>query len=360
MRLFSVCSEAWRSILSGSSRCVLAILSITILVAGSSFFEISTSSDILHQAYQYRNAGGNIMVLNATGGVDGQACERLSNLNDVQASGAIRESDQLLASALPGTKIPSYTVTPSFMHVLRAKQNTGVQGVFVSNELAKTLGLRVGDKLALSDGRQTRIRGTYRYPDDGRTPGYSYAVLSPVISTGTFDACWVSIWPQTGRTENAIWSALTPAAKSDRDSSITLEQLNSSLGRSFDGQSIYRKRSTAFLPIMAACTGAVLGYAMVRIRRLEIVSALHCGVLKPALTLQICVESFIIVAVSATISGSMSYLATMRYVSGTDRWQVLFTALCPALTAYSSYVLGALACTLAVREKHLFVYFKKR
>lgn len=274
MRLFSVCSEAWRSILSGSSRCVLAILSITILVSGSSFFEISTSSDILHQADQYRNAGGNIMVLNASGGVNGQACERLSNLNGVQASGAIRESDQLMASALPDTKIPSYTVTPSFMHVLRAKQNTGVQGVFVSNELTKTLGLRVGDKLALSDGRQTRIRGTYRYPDDGRAPGYSYAVLSPVISTGTFDACWVSVWPQTSRIENAIWSALTPAAKSDKDSSITLEQLNSSLGRSFDGQSIYRKRPTAFLPIMAACTGAVLGYAMVRIRRLEIASAL--------------------------------------------------------------------------------------
>ena len=198
------------------------------------------------------------MVLNASGGVNGQACERLSNLNGVQASGAIRESDQLMASALPDTKIPSYTVTPSFMHVLRAKQNTGVQGVFVSNELTKTLGLRVGDKLALSDGRQTRIRGTYRYPDDGRTPGYSYAVLSPVISTGTFDACWVSVWPQTSRIENAIWSALTPAAKSDKDSSITLEQLNSSLGRSFDGQSIYRKRPTAFLPIMAACTGAVM------------------------------------------------------------------------------------------------------
>lgn len=360
MRLSSICSEAWRGILSGSSRCVLAMLSITILVAGSSFFEISTSSGILRQARQYRNAGDNIMVLSATGGVDGQACERLSDLNDVQASGAIRESDQLTASALPDTKIPSYAVTPGFARVLRAKQDNSVQGVFASRELAKTFGLQAGDKLSLSDGRQTRIRGIYRYPDDGRTPGYSYAVLSPVASTGTFDACWVSMWPQTSQTEDAIWSALTPTAKSDKDSTITLGQLNSSLGRSFDGQSIYRKRSTAFLPIMDACIGTALGYAIVRIRRLEIASALHCGVPKPALIVQICIEALIIVAVSATISGSMSYLAVIRYISGTDRWQVLFNALCPALTSYSSYVLGALACALAVREKHLFTYFKER
>lgn len=360
MRLFSICSEAWRSISSGSSRCVLAILSITILITGSSLFEISTSSSILRQARQYRNAGGNIMVLNATGGVDGQACERLSKLNDVQASGAIRESDQLTASALPDTKIPSYAVTPGFARVLHATQNDKVQGIFVSKELAKTFGLHEGDNLALRDGSQTRIRGIYRYPDDGRTPGYSYAVLSPMPSTGTFDACWVSIWPQTSQTEDMIWSALTPAAKSDKDSSITLGQLNSSLGSSFDGQAMYRHRSTAFLPIAAACAGAILGYALVHVRRLEIASALHCGVSKPALMLQICIESLIIISVSSAISVPISYLAATEYVSKTDRLQVLFNASLPILTAYPAYALGALGCALAIKEKHLFAYFKER
>lgn len=123
MKLSSICSEAWRNILNGSSHCVLAILVLTFLTVGSSSFEILTSANILRQASQYKASGGNIMVLSAEGGVDGQACEHLSELNDVQASGAIRESDQLIASALPDTKIPSYTVTAGFAQVLHAREH---------------------------------------------------------------------------------------------------------------------------------------------------------------------------------------------------------------------------------------------
>ncbi|MBW3095268.1 hypothetical protein KIH75_07965 [Bifidobacterium sp. 64T4] len=360
MRLSSVCSEAWRSILSGSSHCVLTILALTLLVVGSSSFEISTSSNILHQASQYKASGGNIMVLNAEGGVDGQACERLSELNDVQASGAIKESEQLIASALPDTKIPGYAVTPGFARVLHAKEQDESQGVLVPNELAKTLGLRAGSTLALKDGRQAYVRGTYAYPNDGRTPGYSYAVLSPTAPSGTFDSCWVSVWPQTDSAENAIWSALTPSAKSDKDSSITLGQLNSSLGERFNGQSLYRDRSTAFLPAAAACMGAALGYAVTRSRRLELASALHCGISKPALLLQICLESGIVIMVSAAISVPISFAEVTQCIDGIDRQQVLLTALCPILTGCASLLLGAEVGAFAIKENHLFMFFKER
>lgn len=360
MRLSSVCSEAWRSILSGSSHCVLAILTLTVLVVGASSFEISASSNILHQANQYKASGGNIMVLNAEGGVNGQSCEDLSKLNDVQASGAIKESEQLIASALPDTKIPGYAVTPGFARVLRAKEHAELRGVLVSNELAKTLGLQVGSELALKDGRHAHVRGIYAYPDDGRTPGYSYALLSPTTPTGTFDSCWVSVWPQTDSVENAIWTALTPSAKSDKDSSITLGQLNSSLGETFNGQSLYRTRTSQVLPAVAACMGFVLGYAVTRSRRLELASALHCGVSKPALLLQICIESCIVITVSAAISVPISFAEVTQCIDGIDRQQVLLSALCPILTGYASLLLGAEAGTLAIRENNLFMFFKER
>lgn len=360
MKLSSICSEAWRNILNGSSHCILAILVLTFLTVGSSSFEILTSANILRQASQYKASGGNIMVLSAEGGVDGQACEHLSELNDVQASGAIRESDQLIASALPDTKIPGYTVTAGFTQVLHAREHTESQGVLISDELAKTLGLQAGNELALKDGRHARIRGTYAYPDDGRTPGYSYAILSPTASAGTFDSCWVSVWPQTDSTQSAIWSVLTPSAKSDKNSSITLGQLNSSLGTIFDGQSLYRARTSKMLPAMAACVGFALGYAIIRIRRLGIASALHCGVSKVALLLQICIESLLIILIAAVITISLADMAVIQYIDAIDRQQVLLAALCPSITGCASYFLGTLACTLVIKERHLFIFFKER
>lgn len=114
------------------------------------------------------------------------------------------------------------------------------------------------------------------------------------------------------------------------------------------------------LPAMAACVGFALGYAIIRIRRLGIASALHCGVSKVALLLQICIESLLISLIAAVITISLADMAVIQYIDAIDRQQVLLAALCPSITGCASYFLGTLACTLVIKERHLFIFFKER
>lgn len=360
MKFTTVLSEAWRNTISGTA-CFMAVLSaLAVLAAAGAVAEFKTSSDILNQAAQYQASGGNVLILNAKDGIDGKSCEQLSSLNSVQASGATRDTVALVVSALPDTQIPSYEVTSGFSKVLQSKRDKTVQGLVVSKELATTLNLSIGNKLSLKDGRQSLIKGIYEYPDDGRTPGYSYAALEETPAQGTFDACWVSMWPQSSQVQDAIWSALTPSAKSDSDNSITISQLNSTQSETFDGRSLYRSRFTAYLPAIFACVGLLLGSVFIWSRRLEIASALHCGVRKSAVVLQTCFEVVIAISLSVCLVLPIVYILGLSLIAAADFRNVFIAALQPACTLWAACLLGEVVMAVSIQEKHLFTYFKER
>ena len=100
-------------------------------------------------------------------------------------------------AALPDTTTPLYQITPGLAKLLDTKQDPNTTGLIASQQVAETLGTSTGGTIGLADGRTARVKGIYQYPDDGRTPGYAYALMEETPATGTFDACWAKTWPQT-------------------------------------------------------------------------------------------------------------------------------------------------------------------
>lgn len=208
MKATAVISEAWRSITSGAARLAPAVLALALTAAGMGVMDIAAGSTILDQASAYRQSGADILVLNAPDGIDAASCERLTSLTNVQAAGAIRTTDPLTLAALPDTTTPLYQITPGLAKLLDTKQDPNTTGLIASQQVAETLGTSTGGTIGLADGRTARVKGIYQYPDDGRTPGYAYALMEETPATGTFDACWAKTWPQTDRTRNVCFVKL--------------------------------------------------------------------------------------------------------------------------------------------------------
>ena len=332
MKATAVISEAWRSITSGAARLAPAVLALALTAAGMGVMDIAAGSTILDQASAYRQSGADILVLNAPDGIDAASCERLTSLTNVQAAGAIRTTDPLTLAALPDTTTPLYQITPGLAKLLDTKQDPNTTGLIASQQVAETLGTSTGGTIGLADGRTARVKGIYQYPDDGRTPGYAYALMEETPATGTFDACWAKTWPQTDRTRNALWSTLTPNAKTTGDDAPTLGQLNTTKGDGFDGQTLYRQRSTRILPACGALIALTIGYLLIRGRRLEIASALHCGVPKPALATQIIIETGITILLATAISLPIDMTAARLLIDTTDRTAITLNAIQTTIT----------------------------
>lgn len=179
-------------------------------------------------------------------------------------------------------------------------------------------------------------------------------------ATGTFDACWAKTWPQTDRTRNALWSTLTPNAKTTGDDAPTLGQLNTTKGDGFDGQTLYRQRSTRVLPACGALIALAIGYLLIRGRRLEIASALHCGVPKPALATQIIIETGITILLATAISLPIDMTAARLLIDTTDRTAITLNAIQTTITTNTAYLLATTITALHIKERHLFTYFKER
>lgn len=360
MKATAVISEAWRSITSGAARLAPAVLALALTAAGMGVMDIAAGSTILDQASAYRQSGADILVLNAPDGIDAASCERLTSLTNVQAAGAIRTTDPLTLAALPDTTTPLYQITPGLAKLLDTKQDPNTTGLIASQQVAETLGTSTGGTIGLADGRTARVKGIYQYPDDGRTPGYAYALMEETPATGTFDACWAKTWPQTDRTRNALWSTLTPNAKTTGDDAPTLGQLNTIKGDGFDGQTLYRQRSTRILPACGALIALAIGYLLIRGRRLEIASALHCGVPKPALATQIIIETGITILLATAISLPIDMTAARLLIDTTDRTAITLNAIQTTITTNTAYLLATTITALHIKERHLFTYFKER
>ena len=272
----------------------------------------------------------------------------------------INTTDPLTLAALPDTTTPLYQITPGLAKLLDTKQDPNTTGLIASQQVAETLGTSTGGTIGLADGRTARVKGIYQYPDDGRTPGYAYALMEETPATGTFDACWAKTWPQTDRTRNALWSTLTPNAKTTGDDAPTLGQLNTTKGDGFDGQTLYRQRSTRILPACGALIALAIGYLLIRGRRLEIASALHCGVPKPALATQIIIETGITILLATAISLPIDMTAARLLIDTTDRTAITLNAIQTTITTNTAYLLATTITALHIKERHLFTYFKER
>ena len=349
--------EAWRNLTCGATRGLTGLVVFLLTIGAISGFVAFLLLDQARQAAKYREAGGATQVVSSTGMIDGAQCDALSTMPGITASGAVRAVTDTRLSVLPSTGLTTFEVTPGLAGVIGVHETqTTNGGVWLAEDLAQTVGAPVRTSATTTDGTEIAFAGIYSYPRDGRSPVLSYSIISPVPAVGRFDACWVQIWPENSELAGLL---TLPVLSNDPGNLPQIQQLNTTLGLRFDAATRLARLPIWPLTGVAALIGYVLGFALIRTRRLELASALHAGLDKPTLIMQTSVET----AMWSVLGAGLLLPALWRY-STIDNPDLSWPVFCPAarvvLLALISVLLGALTATFLTRESHLFRYFKNR
>ncbi|GAA2066638.1 hypothetical protein [Leifsonia soli] len=366
MRIRIALTEAALNVASGTTRVALYAIIAAAVVTVLAGADVLTVGRIGDDAARYRESGGSTLIYRMAGAIDGEACDSLTELAGVNASGAIRHAGSDLApAALPAQRIPAFEISPGFSRFTSLGDPRPGQGVLISEDVAHTLGISAGSHLALRNGN-ARVGGLFAYPSDGRLPGYGYSVLAPADTRAAFDECWVEAWPAGGDVVSTLPVVLLPGAQGGTGEESgpaavgpQLLQLNASHGTQFDGGSLFDQRLTRFAPAVAAVVILGLGFAATTRRRLELAAARHAGVLPGAQLLQQAAEC-VAWAVGGCILALPGLTGLILAQTATDPTSLSGLAGKTLAVVTPAAILGTLAATLCVRERHLFRYFKAR
>jgi hypothetical protein len=354
MRVRSAFSEAWRNVGTRGSRPLLSFMLFIIVVGSLALFDLYGIKAILTESRAFSSSGASITTLIATGEVEGPACDGLSDLKGVRAVGAIGAGEPVRFLSLPSSAVPRKLVTHSFINLLENDSDASVAGVFLSSDLATALSADVGDTLSTQSG-DTVVAGIFSYPDDGRTPGLGWAVLETRPSAGMFDECWMDVLGTESNAANFLLTAVAP----NPSEPPSLGQLNTTLGSSFDGRAEFLNRSSAVSVFAAGAFGLLLGFMSKRPRRLELASALHVGIPKTGLILQVQAEEVLwLIAANTVVLGACAWAVQSEL--DIDAVSVFLSGLRTSAVGTIGVLIGATVAVLFTREKHLFKYFKDR
>ncbi|WP_433862082.1 hypothetical protein [Streptomyces sp. L7] len=353
MRLRAIGREAWRNVITGTAAtrrtAVVAAAAVSLLATA----DLIATDRLAERAKDFVRAGASISIVTARERVDGARCDRLAQLPGVSAAGALRSTARQLApTTLERSPIPVSDVSAGFIAVIGA--STRAAGILLGPEAVDALGLTSADVLATTT-RTVRVGGDYLYPEDGRRPGLSYVALAPAIADQPFDECWIDVWPAQDMT-GALLSTVLLA--SDDEDPPTIVQLNPTMGRSFDGPSLFAERITRAAGPCAALIGLVLGFFGVRSRRLAFASALHAGASRGDLLSIVGAETLAWGVVSAVLALPVVALLGAVFAAGAESSLVIGVPLVCAL--WLSGFVGQWWGVRTIREKHLFRYFKER
>lgn len=355
MRWSSLASEALRNIRTGTALAVqLAALlgTLSAVVIWLSAFEVMT---IANQGLDYRQSGAAVLIIQAPGAIDPGACEALNATEGVRAGALRRAQRDVVASALPGSSVPTYESSPGLASILLAGLPAPGVGVLVSSAVADALGDSAS--LATTAG-PLPVTGVYEYPADGRRSDLEFAMVSPTTSSAPFDECWAETWPQSTELEPLLRTTRIAGESSSANDAVLL-QLNGTRGTSFDGEAMFQGRATRSLPVLAAVTGALVGFAAARLRKLELASARHSGVTMADQWLIVMGESaawaVAVLAFSVPVTGAF----LIRALPGDAGAYLQIGAVVPVLVIGGGLV-GATAAVLISSERSLFRDFKRR
>lgn len=355
MRLRSILSEAYRNIVTGTTRALLLGMFLAAISAGLATADARSIIDMEKKAADFVSSGASVRVMVARETTDAAACERLGAVSGVRSAGALKEADAVVFRTMIANPIQAYAVTPGLIEVLGGDAATPA-GAWIPAQLAATLGVRPGQEMATTAGTLT-VAGVYDYPDDGRDSRLNYAALLPQPATGTFDECWADIWPLSEARDDLLYSAL--AVDTSSTDPVNIGQLNTSLGTRFDGVREFAGRPTRYALHGCVLAGLMLGFVAIRMRRLEIAGALHLAQSRRALLATLLIET-------AAWSFIAVVLAACALVFGVILWNpadplsvYMIDIRGPAAAALAALI-GAVLALFTIREKHLFGYFKNR
>jgi len=348
--------ESWRNLVSGTAHATVWALVLAIVVGGLGGLDAIAVRHVLDGTVSYVNQGGATWVLQATGMVDGQACDALAATGRVVAAGALRKQPATFTTtALPRTGIPIYDVTPGLAGVLDV-QTKPVAGLWVSSSVAGRLGTFAGGTLMTASGT-VQVAGVYDYPDDGRNSELGYAALAPTIGDGgLFDECWFTVWPADETT--LPLARVVVRQTQGLASQIQISQLNPSLAAQHAGLDDYQQRSTRMAGCAGLLAGLVIGASAVWVRRLQHASALHAGLPKVFLLLQTVTETL-----SWAMAGTILAAPLILFISVhglADNQAIAIAGVKPLVTGVIGALIGAAAAISVIRERQLFTLFKNR
>lgn len=218
MRLKAVLRETWRNVATGTSRCALIWLLLSICAVACMCADLTQMTGLIGDAWKWKESGASTYAITLQGGIDGAACEGLRSANGVLGAAALRQSsDRVRIASLPATEIPTYEASA---HVAQVFAATGIRkdnsGVIMSTAVARTYGAHAGTVLPLVGGARMRVSATFDWPSDGRHPTYGYAIISPGNDTKAYDTCLVRAWP----VPDGIESLLRVSIRADAESGV--------------------------------------------------------------------------------------------------------------------------------------------
>jgi len=107
MTLRPLLQEAWRNLLTGTSRAALLTVLLSVLSAGLAALEVISVQQISAAARTYVSSAASVVTLTAPGRISGVACDALDALPGVRAAGALRpRTSPLTAIELPSSPLP--------------------------------------------------------------------------------------------------------------------------------------------------------------------------------------------------------------------------------------------------------------
>ncbi len=356
MRPSAIWREAWRDLVSGTARAGLGFTCLVAVVAAFAAWETMAVRDAVGRALEYQASGASTVALTASGRIDAATCHQLAELPGVEAAGAIRRAEtDIVPAALPLGTVPTYDVTPGFGSLLGAEMAREA-GVLLSDEAAALSSAH--RKTLMTTAGTVDVAGTYSWPRDGRRPGYGYAALQLNPASGSYDECWVHAWPMPSDLAGVIQTTLTPAPDVDGEPAV-LSQLNTTLGARFTGGESFDARPTRHAPVQAGALGAVIGYAALRARRVQLAGALHDGLSRTPLLVIVGLETcaWVVPATAVTAAAAVIGACTGPPDAATSTIVVSIRVAAPAAVAA---FLAALTAALSARERHLVRYVKDR
>lgn len=171
MRMSSIISEALRNLLSGTTRAGLLALAAGLAALALAVVDIATVAALQRQADTFHRSGASVQVLLAEGMVDPVSCDRLGQVPGVHGAGALRQRASITLSAVERNPIPAFDVTPGLRRLLAIPDAAGT-GVWVSRDLAHTLGVSPSSSLATASGLMA-IAGSMTGPRTVVTRGWA-------------------------------------------------------------------------------------------------------------------------------------------------------------------------------------------
>lgn len=357
MRWASILSEAWRDVISGASRALLWAVIVVMATGGAFAAELVQLKGLYVAADEYVSKGASINVFKAAGQINPAACEALNQVPGIRAAGAIRlVEDKVTLTALPSAPVPLAEVTPHFPDILKA-QTAPVNGVIASEQVHAYTQVEPGHELDTRQGK-IPVSGVYPYPEDGRVPGYGYLLLSPTNKGGGFDECWVDIWPESPEKTALLHTTLMASTGEERQTP-QLSQLNPTLGSSFQAVKLYQQRITRFLPAAIGVVAMSVGFALVRIRRLDYAAALHARVPRHDMYLVILGQTLIWLLPTLAVLELLAVVMSTFIIGNLDSTALLLTNRI-IMVIPIAVILGLSVAWQFTKEKHFFRYFKNR